>query len=101
MACPTCDGTMANLYLEPQRGIGQMALFHCDRCGTVKKVYREMADENKTYVPSLITRLKQFRLGLSGDQRQAWDELGIEECILLPENRMVNQTPPPPTQRDH
>jgi len=49
MACPTCDHTMA--------GIGNL-IWHCPRCGTVKKERRVEGQEPKVdvYVPALAKK---------------------------------------------
>lgn len=87
MSCPVCDGTMANVYVEPRPGVGQMAIFHCDRCGALKQMFREMPNETTVLEPNLIGRLVRFRQELTEDQRDVWHALGIDECILKPDER--------------
>lgn len=52
MVCPTCKVEMKTIFIEPRPTIGQMAIFHCPRCGTIKKMYREMPDETETITPT-------------------------------------------------
>lgn len=73
MSCPTCDHTM--------EGCGH-GLFHCPRCGTVKR-------DDAVYTPAIVGRLREFTSTLGPAWTALAHLLGIFESIYPPDRRPV------------
>jgi transcription elongation factor Elf1 len=57
MPCPTCDHTMSAIdMLKDEKG-NAFGLFHCPRCGTLKKVF---SFHEETFIPTLVTRCRSL-----------------------------------------
>lgn len=57
MACPNCDHTMQNLWLDPKRNV-----YWCPRCGTLKDYQDPAREHAELSTPMWIDKLLEERL---------------------------------------